>query len=568
MTVNREEVWFMFDERQMNQRQNVSSLKPSTKKCILTLLCMSTLHHHPTNAFHAPNPGHSTVTKLQPLTSPRMRKVEASNPITACHATARNSTKLEGPTTTLVSRKEKIPSPKKSSRSKGDGARTVGSKFISDAMLNHEILTKTKENELGYLILRAKNLRLEIKEYLLQKELEKNGYGSEGKHKSQVKKEKEDTVDDGSMKLDKDLWAELQLDKMYSQSIPTTDFLPSVDSSPDLPELDASMHEDISSLSDSDILTGLSIPGGRSQLIRILEEGVTARRTLLSCNIKLVTSIARAWMRRATTSNRNKVPYTTVYKMGTWNLPSLDDAIHEGIIGLTRAADKYEPGRGTKFSTYATYWITSYVRQCFYEASTGSLRLPQTLHIIKQQHQQIVRRHRDLDLPPPTLEEAANEIGVNQNRLLTALQATQSLVSLDGEFSMSSKKGSGAGMGDEGDVTLTLSETLCSSEPSPSEFVERSILRQCLENAMASELSPHERDILRLRLGLDDGHTRTHREVVDVCGGSISVADVKSVERRAFKKLRAPNTVHAHNLMAFLEDVEHDAYCGAGRVRW
>ena len=71
---------------------------------------------------------------------------------------------------------------------------------------------------------------------------------------------------------------------------------------------------------------------------------------------------------------------------------------------------------------------------------------------------------------------------------------------------------------------------------------------------MASELSPHERDVLRLRLGLDDGHTRSFREVVDVCGGSVSVADVRSVERRAFKKLRAPNTVHAHNLMAFLED--------------
>lgn len=67
-----------------------------------------------------------------------------------------------------------------------------------------------------------------------------------------------------------------------------------------------------------------------------------------------------------------------------------------------------------------------------------------------------------------------------------------------------------------------------SPEPKPDDFVELSILRQCLENAMASELSPHERDIIRLRLGLDDGKTRTVREVVEVCGGAISMAGMYS----------------------------------------
>jgi len=107
-----------------------------------------------------------------------------------------------------------------------------------------------------------------------------------------------------------------------------------------------------------------------------------------------------------------------------------------------------------------------------------------------------------------------------------------------------------------------MSDTLQCHEPKPEDYVQLSLLRQCLENAMASELSPHERDVVRLRLGLDDGQTRTVREVVEVCGGSISQADVRSAEKRALKKLRAPNTVHMQNLRGFLDlcDVEHDPF--------
>mmetsp|Transcript_59003 Transcript_59003/g.175437 ORF Transcript_59003/g.175437 Transcript_59003/m.175437 type:complete len:129 (-) Transcript_59003:119-505(-) len=104
-----------------------------------------------------------------------------------------------------------------------------------------------------------------------------------------------------------------------------------------------------------------------------------------------------------------------------------------------------------------------------------------------------------------------------------------------------------------------------SREPRPEDNVELSLLRQCLENAMASELSPHERDVLRLRLGLDDGQSRSVREVVEVCGGGIRAADVRSAERRAFKKLRAPSSLEAHHLsdymhMAGLDGMEFNMY--------
>ena len=99
-----------------------------------------------------------------------------------------------------------------------------------------------------------------------------------------------------------------------------------------------------------------------------------------------------------------------------------------------------------------------------------------------------------------------------------------------------------------------------SDEPQPEEQVQFSFLRQCLENAMASELSPHERDILRLRLGLDDGVTRSSKEVAELCGGVLTVSDVRTAQVRAFKKLRSPYAVHTQLLMEYLDKEDLDDF--------
>lgn len=247
----------------------------------------------------------------------------------------------------------------------------------------------------------------------------------------------------------------------------------------------------------------------------------------------------------------------------------MEEVVQEGILGLMRAIEKYEPERKLRFSTYATYWITNYVRECFRNAKTGCLKVPAALHEIKATHGAILKRHHEHAMPPPTEHMIAKEIGVNVNRLRTALQYTRPLISIDQAItgSASSMKGSGAGgdaagAGTGSDRGLILSDTLPCPEPRPEDCVQRSLLRQCLENAMASELSPHERDVLRLRLGLDDGKTRTVREVVEVCGGGVTLADVRSAERRAFKKLRSPHALHARDLASFLEecDIECDPF--------
>ena len=81
--------------------------------------------------------------------------------------------------------------------------------------------------------------------------------------------------------------------------------------------------------------------------------------------------------------------------------------------------------------------------------------------------------------------------------------------------------------------------------------MEQSLLRQCLENALAAELLPLERDVVRLRHGLDDGKSRTVKEVMESCGGMLTLGDIRTVESRAYRKLRFKESVHNARLREF-----------------
>ena len=100
---------------------------------------------------------------------------------------------------------------------------------------------------------------------------------------------------------------------------------------------------------------------------------------------------------------------------------------------------------------------------------------------------------------------------------------------------------------------LSLLFFIRSDEPLPEDYVEQSFLRQCLENAMAVECTPVERDVIRLRLGLDDGEPSMAKEVAAVFGDQLTTTAVRNIEQRAFKKLRSPFAVHTHKLSAYLD---------------
>jgi len=314
------------------------------------------------------------------------------------------------------------------------------------------------------------------------------------------------------------------------------------------------VERDLAELSNEEVRKILGVEGGKDVVRTKLQMGAEARQELMTCNIRLVVSIAKKWIRGNPTQMKNGSGNLRELYEGGWDRPSLDEVIQEGILGLSRAIDKYDYKKGLKFSTYSTWWITNYVRIVFQTAKTGPLKLPAQFYLLKNRYLKAIASRTREGRPIPSIEEFAQEFGTTVRRLRYALSATESLFSIDQPVEGHSTKirGSGAGEIGFGSGDLCLGDTLVCNEPRPEEFVELSFLRQSLENALATELSPHERDVVRLRLGLDDGQTRTAKEVAAICGDMIQPDHVRRAEKRAFKKLSSPSSLYQHHLQDYL----------------
>lgn len=314
--------------------------------------------------------------------------------------------------------------------------------------------------------------------------------------------------------------------------------------------------ESMTILTDNDIRDVLDLPGGRSELRKVLLEGALAREKLIRSNVRLVHNIAKKWVGEAPKQQGNSLVRVYTGASSITGRPTLDEALQEGILGLGEAADRFDPDRGFRFSTYATMWVTNSVRKVFQLESTSGMRLPIPYYDIKRKYVTRVRYYTNLGEPVPTMSVLADELGVSMKRLIAALQLTQPLQSLDTPIGGASQGSAGAGKAggiDALDDGYTLASTMACDEPQPEDHVERSLLRQCLENAMATELSPNERDVIRLRLGLDDGQPLSVKEVAEIFGGRFSRQAIRSIEKRAFNKLRSPLGIHTQQLIAYLD---------------
>lgn len=303
-------------------------------------------------------------------------------------------------------------------------------------------------------------------------------------------------------------------------------------------------------LTERDIREGLGVAGGRREIMSILLRGAQARDTLIQSNYKLVVGIAKRWARMNAMQDTNAM-YAAY--AGTWDRPSVNEAIQEGILGLAKAAERFQPKRNLRFSTYATHWVTNAVRQCFKRASTGVLRVPTNYHETRSRFRALVKHYHITEGHVPGIDQLADEMGIAPRRLQLILRMTRPLLSADQPRRLSTTIRPGKAGNDNLDDALLISDTLVDTEPPPEDRVELSFLRQSLENAMATELAPHERDVIRLRLGLDDGVTRTCKEVADEYGGRVSTSEIRSTEKRAFKKLRSPQALATYKLLAYLD---------------
>ena len=301
----------------------------------------------------------------------------------------------------------------------------VGAWYQREEMLQHEILTKDAEYELGNAIIKAKKLREEMTDIiesmrLMEDENNLEEHFWDGHENCSVEDSHNDDDDDcdnngmymnGSsqhfnrhlpymsedgmqmehMSVYENLSAESKgFDSLESwqNSLENHNFQGDQRISSTLVRdgsrlSRSALEADLQLLTDDDVVTKMKIEGGKRELREIFQVGSESRTMLMKSNIRLVVSIAKKWMGSSYAAGGNIGSRTTMLYNGGWDRPSLDEVIQEGVLGLARAVDKFDPGRGLRFSTYSTHWITSYVRQAFQSASTGCLKVPAQLHEIK-----------------------------------------------------------------------------------------------------------------------------------------------------------------------------------------
>ena len=236
---------------------------------------------------------------------------------------------------------------------------------------------------------------------------------------------------------------------------------------------------------------------------RIKEIGDAARAHLIRANTRLVVSIAKKYRGRG--------------------LQFLD-LIQEGNVGLMKAVEKYDYRRGNRFSTYATWWIRQAVTRAL--ANHGrTIRIPAHLGgRISKLYQVAQELEQDLGRQP-SAEEIAKHMDLPADRVRWMLRTSRQPVHLERP------------VGDESDAEL--GDFIEDVElPQPAETVAQNMLTEEIGEIL-DQLTPREARILRLRYGLQDGESRTLKEVGEMFG--LSRERIRQLEKEALRKLRHPN---------------------------